>query len=151
MELCGWFLTGLTDYDPSLTAVLDDQEETIHICYQKSGKKSLAYSVKRKYAELYPELQRRILKELPLKDVWKIHGSGKAYDDFLDEEERKHRESKQRDFDNRREDLIKENRWSIASALENARAGRFRQEEARPMEIPRIVVPHIPKEGESEK
>jgi hypothetical protein len=151
MELSEWFLAGLRDYDQSLSAVFDDQEDTIHLFYSKSGRKSLAYSVRRENAELYPELQRRILRELPLKDVWRRHGSGKAYDDYLEEEDRKRRESAQRKMDDDRLQRMKDSKWSFQAAIENARAGRFTAKEARPFEIPVISVPaDIPKEGKEQ-
>lgn len=151
MELSEWFLEGLKEYDENLSAIFDEIQDKIHLYYHKSGQKSLAYSVKRETGELYPELQRRILKELPLKDIWRRFGSGKAYDDYLEESAKKARESRQKELDDARLQRMKENRWKIKSALENARAGRFRDEEARPMEIPVISVPDIPKEGEEQK
>lgn len=141
MELSEWFLTGLTDYDSSLSAVFDDREDEIHLFYRKSGLRSLAYSVKRQNGELYPELQRRILKELPLKDILKRHGSGKAYDDFLEEEDRKRRATAQKKLDDDRMARIKEDKWLIRSAIENAKAGRFTEKEAVKIERPQIFVP----------
>ena len=149
MELSEWFLAGLRAYDTSLSAVFDDQEDTIHLYYQKSGQRSLAYSVKREFGELYNELQRKILKELPLHDVWKRFGSGKAYDDWLHEEESLNREAAQKKIDHDRMERMKEDKWKIRAALENAKAGRFTEESALPIEIPTVtVLTDIPKEGE---
>lgn len=151
MELAEWFLVGLKQYDERLSAIFDDHQGEIHLYYTKSGQKSLAYSDSRQHAELYPEWQRRILKELPLKDVLKRHGSGEAYDDYLDKMDRERRESKQRQLDDDRMQKMKDDKWLIKGALENAAAGRFTKEKARPFEIPSVSIPKsIPKEGESE-
>jgi len=149
MELSEWFLAGLKEYDESLSAHFDDIEDTIHLYYHKSGKKSLAYSVKRQFGELYPELQRRILKELPLHDVWKRFGDGKAYDDWLYEEEKKHREAAQRKLDNDRMEKMKENKWAFKAAIENARRGIL-SGSGKAIEIPSVSM-YIPKEGEEKK
>jgi len=141
MELGEWFLTGLKEYDESLSAVYDDIQDEIHLYYSKSGAKSLAYSVNRLHAETYPELQRRILRELPLKDVWRRYGSGKAYDDFLYDEEKRMRESEQKRVDSERLSRMKEDRHLIHSAVENAKAGRFSEKEAIPVERSRIFIP----------
>lgn len=126
MELGEWFLSGLKEYDESLSAVYDDIQDEIHLYYSKSGQKSLAYSVAREECETYPELQRRIVRELPLKDIWKRYGSGKAYDDFLEEEDRKSREIKQKKIDDDRLARMKEDRPLIKEALKKAASGIFK-------------------------
>ena len=125
MELGEWFLSGLKEYDESLSAVYDDIQDEIHLYYSKSGQKSLAYSVEREECETYPELQRRILRELPLKDIWKRFGSGKAYEDHLESEEIRIREEKQRKIDSDRLARMKEDRPLIKAALKNAASGKF--------------------------
>lgn len=151
MELSEWFLNGLKECDSSLSAVYDNFDDCIHLHYSKSGRKSLAYSVKRSFGELYPELQRRILKELPIHDIWRRFGSGKAYDDYLYEEDKRRRETAQKKIDDERWEKIKAAKWQIRSAVENARSGRLTEREAKKIEIPTMSVPiNIPKEGESE-
>lgn len=149
MELGEWFLAGLRAYDDGLSAVYDDHEDTIHIIYSKSGKKSLAYSVKREFGEFYNEMQRKILKELPARDVARRFGSGEAYDDYLYEQEQKHRATAQKKIDDDRLAKMKEYKWQWRAALENARRGIFNGK-GKPMEIPSVSM-HIPKEGEGAK
>lgn len=147
MDLGEWFLKGLAEYDSNLSAVFDDQTDEIHLFYVKSGQKSLAYSVAREYGELYPELQRRILKQLPLHDVWKRFGSGQAYDDYLYQEEIKRREEKQKQIDDERFAKMKQERWRFKAAIENAKRGIF-SGSGKSFEIPSVSVPaDIPKEG----
>lgn len=141
MELGEWFLSGLKEYDESLSAVYDDIQDEIHLYYSKSGQKSLAYSVAREECETYPELQRRIIRELPLKDIWRRFGSGKAYDDFLEDDEKKRREVAQKQIDSERLAKMKEDKWLIRSAIKNAQSGRFSEKDVLKVERSQIVVP----------
>lgn len=150
MQLSDWFLAGLKNYDGNLSARYDDYQDEIHLMYFKSGKKSLAYSVKREYAESYPDWQRRILKELPLKDVWKIHGSGKKYDDYLTEQEEKNRAMIQKALDDERMAQLTENKHYLKQVMENMKQGKIHEHECDPYKLQGVRVPEMPKEARSE-
>jgi hypothetical protein len=150
MQLSDWFLAGLKNYDGNLSARYDDFQDEIHILYSKSGKKSLAYSVKREHAEYYPDWQRRILRELPLKDVWKRHGSGEKYDDFLEAEETKHRAMVQKALDDERMAGLTENKHYLKQVMENMKQGKIHAHECDPYKLQGVQVPEMPKEARSE-
>jgi hypothetical protein len=147
MQLGDWFLAGLKNYDDSLSATYDEVQDEIHLLFSKSGRKSLAYSVKREYAEGYYDLQRRILKELPLKDVWKQHGSYKKYDDFLHDQEWQRRNSIQKALDNNRMSQMKDDKPLLKQIMKNMKEGKVHANECEPYKLQGVQVPEMPKEA----
>jgi hypothetical protein len=126
------FLKNLTAYDGTLEAVRDEIQDCIHIFTHRKGVKTHELSVKRGRLEMWPELERRIMKVLPEKDVWKRFKNADAYDDHLHEKEqaylREKREKAKRERWNKFKDEI--NLWK--HAIWNAQHGRFTKETALP-------------------
>lgn len=135
MELSKHFLDELKLIDQKLDAVFDENQDSIHVSAMRTqGLKVLENTFTRKSGELYPELERRVLKELRNQDVWKIHGSGKAYDNYLADKEEEEQKRRQREVDDLDRQWTLENKRYINEAIENAKRGIF-------------SVPKSPKEG----
>lgn len=126
MELSKQFFEKLKLIDASLDAVFDNSEDSIHVSSLRSGSlKVLENTFPRKFGELYPELEGRVIKELKEQDVWKRFSSAKEYDNHLQQQEDSYLEAKKREHDHLDKEWDKENRRFINDALENARRGIF--------------------------
>lgn len=137
MELSKSFFEKLKLIDDKLDAVFDENQDSIHVSAMRSGcLKVLENTFKRQHGEMYPELERRTLKELKEQDVWKKFGSGKAYDNYLQDQQDAEEKRKQREIDDLDRQWTIENKRYINEAIENAKRGIFSQ-------------PKIPKEGRS--
>lgn len=83
----GEFLSGLQAYDPTLQAYRDYScGGKIVVFSTRKGTKTYEFSAKRGLGELWPELERKIVKNLGKMDVWKRYGSGEKFDDAIAEE-----------------------------------------------------------------
>ena len=126
MEVSESFKKSLRAYDSTLDAVLDDRQDCIHIFSCRKGNKIHELSIKRGKSEMWNVLERRILKVLPEKDVWKRFKNADEYDDHLHEKEqalcRQKREKAKAERWGRFKDEI--NLWK--HALAQAQKGIFR-------------------------
>jgi hypothetical protein len=140
-ELSRAFLEGLRDYDDSLEAIYESERDSIVIWSNRKGMKVHELTLRRQFGELYPELERRTLKILPQKDVWKRFGSGKAYDDHLAKEEEEARARAKSAFMSERQSMMKDERLLWEAALWNASHGRFKKGQVLPYNPSRTSVP----------
>lgn len=97
-DLSPEFRERLKQYDSKLDGVYrwDEGARGAYFLWseRKAGLKVHELTVERKHGETIGELERRIIKvELPRCDVWKNHGNGLAYDDWLEKTEREYREN----------------------------------------------------------
>ena len=126
------FLEKLSSVDPNLGAVYDSQDDAIYIHASRQGQKVHEMTVKRQFAENYEELENRTIQKLHEGDVWKKFGTGKAYDDYLDAEEKRIRDEKKKKIRHERMEWFKENRDVVRAALWNAQHGRTNAQTALP-------------------
>ena len=151
MEITKIFLTRLREIDANLDAVFDDFDDCIQVFARRSGGKLvLEDSFKRKYAESYPELQRRTLHELRDRDIWKRFKSPEEFDDCLFKKQEEAEAKKKRELDSDDDRWMKENKTKIKAAFWNAQHGRFNPRDAKPMEVPRESM-YIPKKVKEKK
>lgn len=137
MKLTKEFMSWLTEYDCHLSAWFDGRQDAVHIMSVRQGMKTLEFTAKRQPGELYPELLRRIQKELPKKDVWKRFGTGERYEEYLHQQEVEHARKAREKAQEERKKRFKEDRALWKAALWNAQHGRFTKETALPYENPR--------------
>jgi hypothetical protein len=126
------FLKELETIDRDLRALYDDREDSIFISALRQGLKVHELTVKRQFAENYDELEHRTLSKLRASDVWNKYGTGKAYDDFLAEEEEKFRDRNKKKAKSEHLAKVKEDRELWRAAIWNAQHGRFTRETAIP-------------------
>ena len=87
MEVSEEFKKSLRAYDSTLDAALDDVQDCVHIFSRRKGNQVHELSIKRGKYETLGTLERRILKVLPEKDVWKRCKNADEYADHLHEKE----------------------------------------------------------------
>jgi hypothetical protein len=126
------FLEKLKSVDTCLGAIYDPMDDAIYVNASRQGSKVHELTVKRQFAENYEELENRTILKLQACDVWKRFGTGKAYDDFLDEEEIRLRAVKKKEERDKRIAWFKENREMVKAAIWNAQHGRTNSKTALP-------------------
>ncbi len=152
-ELSASFKKKLTAYDSALFGHYDGREDAIFVYAQRQSQKVHEMTVYREYAENYEELENRTIKKLSEGDVWKRFNKssnpGKAYDDWLHNEEEAYRAKKRAEFKTRRIALLKSERDLFAAAIWNASHGRFTKETAIPYKTP-FISAHVSKKEKND-
>ena len=150
IDLSDSFLERLKAYDEHLRAHYDPREDAIFVWSERPGKPKVhELTVRRQFAENYRELEGRTLAKLPICDVWRRFGNGKAYDNYLAEEEEKFRREGRERFRKERMAMWKDKRPYVEAAVWNAQHGRFTKATAQPYKTPSVSL-FIPGKDEKE-
>ncbi|MCG3176997.1 MAG: hypothetical protein MOGMAGMI_01961 [Candidatus Omnitrophica bacterium] len=158
------FVRALRAIDADLRACFDDSQDAIIIWAERSGRpKTLEFTSRRCFTEANPDIldkdgnpiQKQVelsrydlecftLKRLKEIDVWKLHGNGLKFDDWLAEQETNFKEKQKKKFQHERREYIKEHRREFADALENLKRGIIAPNQKRPLtrrEVARMLGP----------
>lgn len=131
-RLSDFFYEQLKLIDPACDAFFDYRDDAIHVWARRRGMKVHELTVRREAQECRRPLEMRTLKKLRECDVWKNHGSGEKYDDYLHNSEMEARTQKKLDNKRERIAMLKDERKLFKVAIENAQEGRFTKDTAVP-------------------
>lgn len=165
------FIRTLRLIDADLRACFDPAQDAIIIWAERLGKpKTLEFTSRRTFKEPNPDvtgpdglpvmrevtlplcdLESWTLKHLKKIDVWKRFGSGKAFDDWLYEQEQDFREKRKLKFLQDRREYLKEHRREFADALENLKRGIIAPNQKRPLTRAQVRKILSPKETEAKR
>jgi hypothetical protein len=148
-QLSDSFERKLKNVDSNLRAIYDSVEDSIFVYALRQGLKVHELTSKRQYAENYEELENRTIQKLAACDVWKKFGDGKAYDDFLHEEEAKERAVKKKEVRDKRLAWFKENREMVKAAVWNAQHGRTDASTALPFQTAQFSMSDVKPESKN--
>lgn len=152
--LSAYFKQRLLALDPHLLSIYDVEQEAIIVWSKRPGRpQQHEFTSRRKFLQDHPtllkpngdpmqvmvetsipELESFTIKKLREIDVWKNHGDGKSFDEWLHNEEETIRQNRQKAFREHRKEYWKEHRRELEAVLWNAQYGRFTEKEAQPYE-----------------
>lgn len=165
------FVRALRGIDQYLRACFDPSQDAIIIWAERTGKpKTHEFTSRRSFIEVnpdvldpdgqlakkrvslnMPDLEAFTIKRLREVDVWKTHGTGKAFDDWLADQESTYRDKERKRFKHERMEYLKDYRKEFAGALENLKRGIVVPNQKRPLTRKEVAAILGPKQGQEKR